>query len=406
MSHLPLLVDLTPYATNPNPTGIGVYSLNLMYHLLRLAPDLHPRPAVSLSRILSLKKYRRMRAALAEGLGYHGKIALFTDKQVGSWRLSHYPPFRVFHATDKFFPPPGSGPRVLTLHDLYVFHEDTGFPHVFHEKKQAQLRAMIASKPEAVVFSSHATQKDYHRFFDYRPPVSRVIHPTAAMEYVQHYLQYHAEGEETTPHVPDPWPQILGHSLPAYMLFIVGGGTGKLKNIARVLQAVHRIRTLLQETGMRLVILGSKDRAHFLAHLERIGARAPFDQIQDRVLLAPYIPRSLMPMVYAHARFLIQPSLREGFGLPVLEAMMCGTPSIVSRGTSLPEITGDAGIQIDPLQVEELEEALVRLIRDAALRADLSRKGLRRVPAFLPEAFVQRLRELYRSLTEQEKVPS
>src|SRR5262249_7268887 len=110
----------------------------------------------------------------------------------------------------------------------------------------------------------------------------------------------------------------------------------------------------------------------------------------------PYVPFELLVALIRGARALLFPSLYEGFGLPVLEAMMLGTPVMTSNVTSLPEVTGDAAILVNPLDVEDMTRAICKLDSDADLRADLATRGPKRAELFSPENYRERVAALYR----------
>jgi glycosyltransferase involved in cell wall biosynthesis len=95
---------------------------------------------------------------------------------------------------------------------------------------------------------------------------------------------------------------------------------------------------------------------------------------------------------------LLFPSLYEGFGLPVLEAMSVGTPVMTSNVTSLPEVTGDAALLVDPLDTDDIARGIRVLDSDGELRAELRRRGLQRAALFSPEAYRQRVAALYRAV--------
>ena len=101
-----------------------------------------------------------------------------------------------------------------------------------------------------------------------------------------------------------------------------------------------------------------------------------------RVLVLGGVSADDLPVLYAAARFFVFPSLYEGFGLPVLEAMASGTPVVCSNTASLPEVAGDAALLVDPCDVSALAGAVSRLSADAALRADLRERGLARVTGY------------------------
>jgi glycosyltransferase involved in cell wall biosynthesis len=100
------------------------------------------------------------------------------------------------------------------------------------------------------------------------------------------------------------------------------------------------------------------------------------------VLFTGYVPETDLPALYTGALCFVYPSYFEGFGLPPLEAMQCGTPVITGDRTSLPEVVGDAGLMVDPFDEDALASAIARMIDDVALRADFRRKGLDRARMF------------------------
>ncbi len=100
------------------------------------------------------------------------------------------------------------------------------------------------------------------------------------------------------------------------------------------------------------------------------------------VIFTDYVPESDLPALYSGALSFVYPSYFEGFGLPPLEAMQCGTPVIAGDRTSLPEVVGDAGLLVNPFDVEAIREALARIIDDAELRAGLRAQGLKRAALF------------------------
>jgi len=104
--------------------------------------------------------------------------------------------------------------------------------------------------------------------------------------------------------------------------------------------------------------------------------------LEGQVLLAGYVPDADLPALLSGALAFVFPSLYEGFGLPVLEAMACGTPVICSNTSSLPEVAGDAALLVDPREPEALAQAMLRLLRDKELRGELSARGLEQARRF------------------------
>jgi glycosyltransferase involved in cell wall biosynthesis len=109
-----------------------------------------------------------------------------------------------------------------------------------------------------------------------------------------------------------------------------------------------------------------------------------------------HVPNEVLAALYRRANAFVFPSLAEGFGLPVAEAMACGAPVVASRISSLPEVCGEAGLLVDPEDADDIAAAIARMLKDQGLRRRLRDRGLERVRAFSPEAVVPRLFEVYR----------
>lgn len=155
-----------------------------------------------------------------------------------------------------------------------------------------------------------------------------------------------------------------------FILYV--GGFSPRKNIKGLIQAFGRIKPKLP-LGYKLVILGKKGRSYYdyrdLAYNLKL---------KEDVIFTGYVPVDELPIFYNAASIFCYPSFYEGFGLPPLEAMACGTPTISSRVTSMPEILGDDVIYIDPNSIDDISERILNLVEDEKLRFEMSFKGLRR----------------------------
>jgi glycosyltransferase involved in cell wall biosynthesis len=117
-------------------------------------------------------------------------------------------------------------------------------------------------------------------------------------------------------------------------------------------------------------------------------------QIRSRIDFVGAVPEAKLPSLYRGAEALIFPSLYEGFGLPVLEAMACGTPVVTANATAMPEVAGDAALLVDPNSVEQIARAMEQIVSDTTLRQQLRHKGLRRAAEFSWPSTAARVREL------------
>ena len=129
----------------------------------------------------------------------------------------------------------------------------------------------------------------------------------------------------------------------------------------------------------------------FHTHVAEIRAAIAAAGLKDRVLLPGFVPDAELVYLYSRAYALVQPSLMEGFGLPAVEAMACGTPVISSRAGSLPEVVGDAGLFFDPTDVASIAATISQFLADSRQRDDLARRALDRAGLFTWDRSAQAL---------------
>jgi glycosyltransferase involved in cell wall biosynthesis len=175
-----------------------------------------------------------------------------------------------------------------------------------------------------------------------------------------------------------------------YLLYV--GNLKRHKNISCLLKAFALLRAR-RDIPQRLLILG--DDAHGKRELVQECARLGIGKRTDFV---PYVSPELLPKVYAAADALVMPSRMEGFGLPVLEAMACGTPVICSRAASLPEVGGEAVRYFDPQSPEELAGAVERVLASQELRDNMRAKGLKRAARFTWKESVEKHVQVYQTV--------
>lgn len=155
-----------------------------------------------------------------------------------------------------------------------------------------------------------------------------------------------------------------------FILYV--GGFSPRKNIKGLIQAFSLIKNKLKEP-FKLVILGKKGRSYYDYR------DTAYDLgLKDDVVFTGYVPVEELPLFYNAAHIFCYPSFYEGFGLPPLEAMACGTPTIASNVTSIPEILGDDAVYINPQDIHDISDKLLALIEDETFHLNMSFKGLRR----------------------------
>jgi glycosyltransferase involved in cell wall biosynthesis len=254
-------------------------------------------------------------------------------------------------------------PLVVTIHDLIplILPAYRGSPGV---RAYTRLVARAARRADVVLTDSHASARDILRILGLGGDRVCVV-PLAA-----HERFYPLDEAEISPVVAR-----YGLARP-YLLYL--GGFDVRKNVPLLLHAFQQVAAA---TDLALVVAGrlpTQDRA-FAPDPRPIAARLG---IADRVRFIGFVPEEDKPALYAGALAFAFPSSYEGFGLPVLEALSCGTPVVVGLGSSLDEVAGPGGLAVDPTDAAELADALLRLAGNPALRQDLAAAGLAHAARF------------------------
>jgi alpha-1,3-rhamnosyl/mannosyltransferase len=184
-----------------------------------------------------------------------------------------------------------------------------------------------------------------------------------------------------------------------YLLYV--GINKPSKNLVRLVQAYARMRGSCPPPVPPLVIAGPWDNRY----PEPLQAAAA-EGVENWIRFIGPVPEVDLPALYCGARFCVCPSLQEGFGFPVLEAMACGAPVACSRTSSLPEVAGEAAYYFDPERVDQMAEVLMRMTMDAQLRDALRALGLKRAEQFDWEGTARRTVGVYRLALEPPADPS
>jgi glycosyltransferase involved in cell wall biosynthesis len=246
-------------------------------------------------------------------------------------------------------------PSVVTVHDLGYRH----FPSTHPASQRRYLdwsTGFSARAATHVIADSIATQRDLAHFYGVPAEKVTVVYP----------------GRDERLHAVDPAQVRARYNLASDYLLHVGTLQPR-KNLSRLIAAASSLRA--QWPGFQLVLAGQRGwQAGPILEQARAGA--------DFVRLLDYVPDDDLAGLYSGARAFVFPSLYEGFGFPVLEAMACGTPVVCANTSSLPEVAGDAALLIDPLDTAALARGIAWLLAEAPLRASLVAKGLVQVQKF------------------------
>jgi len=279
--------------------------------------------------------------------------------------LRHQAELAYFPIPDGMIFPPV--PQIVTVHDLHYLHFDTSIPECKEEinsyrRKIYQYKMPhILNRSAAVVAVSESTKKDIITSFGIDPFKIHVI--------------YNGYDDQRFRIIKDTQPVLdhFGLHYGKYFLFV--GSILKHKNISRLVQAFSRV-----VTEAVLVIAGVCKDGDCLAEVKKVAMDLGLSE--ERLRYLDYVDDEALPYLYNGALAFVLPSLHEGFGVPIIEAMACGTPVITSNCSAMPEIAGDASLLVDPLSVENIANAMRDIIDTPGLAASMRISGLERAKMF------------------------
>jgi len=288
----------------------------------------------------------------------------------------------LLHATAFVAPILSRRPTVITVYDLSF----ALFPELFRGANQAYLRAftrLSLRRARRVIAISECARRDVNRVYDV--PLDRidVAYPGVDSRF-RPLPQSEVEAFRRRHDLPDRFFLYLGTLEPR-------------KNLGRLLEAFAQQITANWHTdnwhtdNWQLILVGGKGWMY-----DTLFAKVKAFGLEDRVRFEGFAPAEDLPLWYNAATAFVYPSLYEGFGMPPLEAMACGTPVITSNAASLPEVVGEAGLMVGPEDVPGLAQAMRRVWEDEALRADRSRRGIEHAKRFTWEATARATVESYR----------
>jgi len=354
--------------------GIGRYVYNLVKALSRVAPDdelvVATHPGLPNSRY-DLGELVTAPNVQLELLGAQARSAAEQVRwplAARRWSLD------ILHSPYFYKPLVLPCPSLVTIYDLIPLV----FPQGFTAWQRLSFRLMVGAAlrtSRAAVAISGATRDDLRKHFDLQG--DRVwVTPLAA---------------DTAFH-PRPATEIATvcdrYGLPErYLLYF--GINKPHKNLQRLVQAYARLGD-----APPLVLAGREDPRYPQAR-----AQAEALGLGRRVLFLGEIAEADLPALYSGGVLFVFPSLYEGFGLPVLEAMACGTPVVCSNRSSLPEVVGNAAVTFDPLSVDDMANAIGRVLADADLRAELRERGRAQAARFTWERTARETLKAYRALS-------
>ena len=295
----------------------------------------------------------------------------------------------IFHCTYPFPLRSKAARNIYTIHDLVPLR----LPYASRDDKRWMFRLLkkITAEADHIVTVSEHSKRDIMALFGVDE--KRITNTYQAVSLAKEDV------ERSQATIAEQLAGSFGLELHEYLLFF--GALEPKKNVGRLIEAY-----MASGVDVPLVLVAAEGWNNEAENtlIEELRENQPRSIELDRTRLKRRVrrfryvrPSSLIALIRG-ARAVVFPSLYEGFGLPVLEAMTLGTPVVTSRESSLPEIAGDAALLVDPYDADDIARAITTIVNDADLRAELSRRGRTQAAKFSVERYRERIRALYASL--------
>jgi glycosyltransferase involved in cell wall biosynthesis len=300
-------------------------------------------------------------------------------------------PVDIFHSTDFVLPPVRQARTILTVHDLTFMR----LPECAEAGLRAYLNKVVPrsiERADLVLADSHSTKNDLIELLGVSPDKIEVVYAGVERRFRP------MEGEIALQRVRKRYGLDFH--------FILSLGTLEpRKNFTGLIEAYALMRGNradfhtcqgMGDRGLKLVIAGGKGWLYdgVFARVEELG-------LENEVIFPGFVADEDLPALYSLAELFVFPSLYEGFGLPPLEAMACGTPVVISDRPSLPEVVGEAGLMVEATDGQELARAMEQVLTDENLRREMREKGLKQAEKFTWEAAAGKLLDVYGRLGSQ-----
>ena len=351
--------------------GIGTYIRNLLRQLARVDRQTE---YVLLSRAADLDVAAQLgpnfRAVLEPSPNYSLREQVHVP-----WVLRRERP-DVFHAPHYVLPAAVTCRSVVTIHDCIHLM----FPQYLPNKMAyAYARASMwtaVKRSDRILTVSEASKRDILHFFNLAPEKIVVVYNAID----DHF--WLTPPDEEVARVRERYQ--LDHQ---FILYV--GNIKPHKNLVRLIEAFAELRRTGFEE-LKLLIIGDE-----ISKLPSLRRAVHGHKLHKHVRFLGYVSDDTLRVLYRLASLFVFPSLYEGFGLPPLEAMASGTPVVTSNQSSMPEVTGDAAVLVDPYDVNSIVEGMRRVLADADLAADLRRRGPERAREFSWARSVEQTRTVY-----------
>lgn len=337
------------------PSGLGVYAINIINALFRIHPDIVVWTIDESNLTIDPKVVR----TVLQPFKFMGN-SLYSLRALWSETIL---PLEIRRAgIDLLFTVVPSGltsttiPHVMTVHDLIPYFYPTDVPLSVRLNCKYRLKRTVHNASFLFSVSEH-TKQDIIAFNNI--PDNRIQVIASGYDKNTFYPRFDTGKVES-----------YGVEWGKYILYI--GNASPRKNLVRLIKAFSRISSMIPH---KLLLAGNKNPSELKQLTQCINSLG----LNDRVVLHNYVSYNVLPILYSGADLFAYVSLYEGFGLPILEAMACGTPVVASSSTSLPEVAGNAAILVSPESEDEIARGILLLASNQEVKTELIERGFNRI---------------------------
>ena len=347
-----IAIDISPLQTGHKVRGVGFYLEHLKSALLKYYPQ---------NDYIFFERGQNL------------------PKDTGLIHFPYFEPFFLALPIYKRFK------TVVTVHDLTPIAFPSAFPRGIKGELKWQMQRFSLKKTNAIITDSQSSKRDIKRFIGVNESKIKVVY-LAAGEGFERFKINDLRLKKTREK----------YELPERFLLYVGDVTPN-KNLPRLLDAVTELDLPIVMVGKNLLVQDYDKENPWNRDLNRIWEIASKNK---KIMRLGFVPDEDLVAIYNLAEVFIMPSLYEGFGLPILEAMACGCPVITSKEGSLAEVAGDSAYFVDAYDVEDIKSGIKKVFNDKSLQEELRKKGLINVNKYSWEKTAKETLEVYRQVLD------
>lgn len=360
------------------PTGLGVYTQEVLRSILSsdkafmvaMPKGAPPELSKEINNLIPVPDF------LAPGRGFFNNLARILWLQTVLQLRMKNKRVKLFYSTvpEGIIYPYRGLRQVITLHDLLPLIYEEEYPRIKYYFKY--ILPLLIKNSTRIICVSNNTKSDLLKKFPMDEDKFQVIYPGVDMS----LFRILPNGETKQ------YSSMYGR----YILYV--GAMRRYKNLHRLIRAMGKVTS----TDLKLLIVGQKAGKYY----EELNSEVKRGHLEGKVYFLDYVDKEELVRLYNGALAFVFPSLYEGFGLPLLEAMACGCPVIASDRASIPEVCGDSAIYFNPEDVEDIARKIQLVLWDTTLRQKLKASALERVKTFSWENTARRTIDLLYSMLE------